>query len=89
MRIVWTPAIIAIFSIFGVWFYDVAGYVKPIGEYYECFSLVAIFYLFIHYATPDDAKGRHPFCKLDIIAATHDNANITTLYVCISPSLSL
>jgi hypothetical protein len=83
VRIIWTPAIIAIFSIFGVWFYDVSGYVKPIGEYYECISLVALFYLFIHYATPDNAEGQHPFQKLDIIAVTYNNTNIAKLYVSI------
>lgn len=81
VRIIWTPAVIALFSVFGVWFYGSASYVKPIGEYYECFSLVAIFYLFINYATPGDVpEGAHPFFKLDIIAATY-NTDISSLYV--------
>ncbi|KAF2093146.1 hypothetical protein NA57DRAFT_61669 [Rhizodiscina lignyota] len=71
VRIIWAPAVIAIFSFFGVWFYGAAGYVKPIGEWYECFALVPIFYLFIHYATPNGPVSTHPFNKLPVTAASY------------------
>lgn len=80
VRIVWTPAIIGICSFFGVLFYGAAGYVKPVGEWYECWTLVAVYYLIIHYARANEPDGVHPFNKLPNIAATY-NLNLSRLYV--------
>jgi len=80
VRIIWTPFIIGVASFFGVWFYGAAGYVKPLGEWYEVLALISVFYLMIHYATPAEADGKHPFYKLDVIAQAY-NANMANLNV--------
>jgi hypothetical protein len=79
----------AIFSLFSAWFYHTAGYLKPIGEYYECFALVAIFFLFINYASPNNIRGIHPFQKLEILAATYPGVTLQKLYVSLNPQDAL
>ncbi len=58
-RIVRIIAFIPIFSIvsfFSVWFYGAADYIAPIAQYYEGFAIVAIFFLYITYITPNEAS---------------------------------
>src|ERR1700748_3722826 len=38
------PAIYVIFACLSVAFYDESRYLTPVGDFYECFALVAIFY---------------------------------------------
>ena len=75
------PAILAVFTIISVCFYHTAGYLKPIGEYYESVAMVALFYLFISHATPIEARQAHPFEALEALAATHPGASIGFYYV--------
>jgi Organic solute transporter Ostalpha len=75
------PAIIAVFSLLSVCFYHISGYLRPIGEYYECIAMVALFILFIRHATPDEAKTSDAFDSLDVVAANHPGASLPTLYV--------
>ena len=52
VRVVLTPAIFAVFSFFGVWFYHATNYLTPLAELYECFALVALFLLLVSYIAP-------------------------------------
>jgi hypothetical protein len=61
----------------GVCFYDISGYIRPIGEYYECFGLVAIYYLFMVYVTPLPNRGAHPFVNLEQMQLTYGGASLT------------
>lgn len=64
VRIVITPAVIAVFGFLCVRFYHFAGYLKPIGECYESIALIAFYYLLFIYVTPVENRGVHPFSNL-------------------------
>ncbi|OAP57771.1 hypothetical protein AYL99_08509 [Fonsecaea erecta] len=61
IRVIWTPAVFAILSFFGVWHYNLANYLTPIAELYECFALIALFFLLIAYLAPDSFEGQLQF----------------------------
>ncbi|KIX99286.1 uncharacterized protein Z520_04862 [Fonsecaea multimorphosa CBS 102226] len=61
LRLIWTPAVFAIFSFFGVWHYNLANYLTPIAELYECFALIALFFLLIAYLAPESFEGQRQF----------------------------
>jgi hypothetical protein len=54
IRIIIVPAVFAIFSFFGLWFYNASNYLIPVADFYECFALVAIFYYIISVVTPNE-----------------------------------
>jgi hypothetical protein len=58
IRIIIVPAVFAIFSFFGLWFYDASNYLIPIADFYECFALVAIFYYIISVVTPNEDNNQ-------------------------------
>jgi hypothetical protein len=58
IRIIWTPAVFAIFSFFGVLNYNIANYLLPVAELYECLALIAVFYLLIAYVAPPTFSGQ-------------------------------
>ncbi|KAF2238186.1 hypothetical protein EV356DRAFT_508855 [Viridothelium virens] len=86
VRIVITPAVFAIFNFFGVWFYDAAPYLEPIADYYEIFALVALFYLCLNYATPEEGQREAFFRELERIDARkktklHNQGSLRWFYV--------
>jgi hypothetical protein len=68
-------------TFFGVWFYDISGYLRPIGEYYECFGLVAIYYLFMVYVTPLPNRDTHPFNNMEQMQLTYGGASLQAYQV--------
>ena len=54
VRLILFAPIFAIFNFFALWFYNVSWILKPFSELYECFALVAIFYLMVLYVSPDE-----------------------------------
>lgn len=54
VRIILFAPIFAIFNFFALWFYNVSWILTPFPELYECFALVAIFYLMVLYVSPDE-----------------------------------
>ncbi|OQU98616.1 hypothetical protein CLAIMM_04373 [Cladophialophora immunda] len=61
VRLIWTPAVFAIFSFFGVWHYNLANYLTPVAELYECFALIALFFLLVAYLAPESFEGQLHF----------------------------
>lgn len=75
-----------IFNFFSIWFYDAAGYLLPVPELYECFALVALFYLFITYVSPDEHMREVFFRQLPRMnrkqtAQKHDRGSLRWFYV--------
>lgn len=64
VRIIIFPPISAIFSLFSLWFYDASWILEPFPELYECFALVAMFYLLVLYVAPHEAHRDHFFMNL-------------------------
>ena len=56
VRILLFAPVFAIFNFFGLWFYDISWILTPFAELYECFALVAVFYLMVLYVSPDEGK---------------------------------
>jgi len=81
VRISVTPAVISIFCFFGIWFQSTSGFLKPIGEYYECISLVAVYLLFLTFATPLQERGRSIFQNLQTLQERNGSAVMSTYYV--------
>lgn len=72
IRIIWTPAIFAFFSFFGVWHYNIAYYLAPLAQLYEAFALIAVFYLLIAYLAPSTFRGQLEYF------ATHPKDGVVT-----------
>jgi len=81
VRISITPSVIGGFCFLGVWFQSTSGYLKPIGEYYECFSLIAVFLLFLTFATPPQERGQNIFGSLQNLQERNGGANMSAYYV--------
>jgi hypothetical protein len=81
VRISITPAVISVFCFFGVWFQSTSGFLKPIGEYYECIALVAVYLLFLTFATPLQERGQNIFNSLGSLQQRNGGANMSTYYV--------
>ncbi|KAM0800896.1 organic solute transporter Ostalpha-domain-containing protein [Usnea florida] len=64
VRIVFFPTIFSFFNFFAVWFYQRSWILLPFPELYECFALVAMFYLLVVYVTPHDATRESHFQHL-------------------------
>ena len=56
VRILLFAPVFAIFNFFGLWFYDISWILTPFAELYECFALVAVFYLMVLYVSPDEGE---------------------------------
>ena len=64
VRIIIFAPISAIFSLFSLAFYDASWILEPFPELYECFALVAMFYLLVIYVAPHEAHRDHFFMNL-------------------------
>ena len=64
VRIIIFPPIAAFFNVFSVWFYDVSWILEPFPELYECFALVAMFYLLVLYVAPHETHREDFFMHL-------------------------
>lgn len=64
VRIIIFPPISGIFSLFALWFYDASWVLEPFPELYECFALVAMFYLLVLYVAPHESHWDHFFMNL-------------------------
>jgi Organic solute transporter Ostalpha len=82
VRISITPAVISVFCFFGVWFQNTSGFIKPIGEYYECIALVAVYLLFLTFSTPLQQRGHSIFNNLPTLQERNGGADMSTYYVC-------
>jgi len=73
-----TPAIVCLANFFGTWFYDVSGFLIPIGEYYDAIALACLYLLFITYATPPEARGgpKQLFKTIPALHAQHEYQNV-------------
>ena len=65
VRIIIFAPISAGFSLFSVWFYDVSWFLEPFPELYECFALVAMFYLLVLYVAPHETRWDDYFMNLE------------------------
>ena len=65
VRIIIFATISAGFSLFSVWFYDVSWFLEPFPELYECFALVAMFYLLVLYVAPHETRWDDYFMNLE------------------------
>lgn len=54
VRIILFAPIFAIFNFFALRIYNVSWILTPFSELYECFALVAVFYLMVLYVSPDE-----------------------------------
>ena len=67
-RIVWIILCLPIFAIFN-WFcafsYQAAGFLVPIPQIYEAFAIVALFYLYVTYTSPDETNRERFFDGLE------------------------
>ena len=77
-RIVLTPAVISFFDFLAVAVYPASGFLKPIGEYYDAVALVALYLLFITYATPLEKRGgpRELYENIPVLYAQHSYQQI-------------
>ena len=64
VRIIIFAPISAGFSLFSVCFYDVEWILEPFPELYECFALVAMFYLLVLYVAPHETHRDEFFMNL-------------------------
>jgi hypothetical protein len=62
------PAIYVIFAFLGVAFYNESRYLIPVGDFYQCFSLVALFYYMNLVFMPSAPKRSLSFYGGDIAA---------------------
>lgn len=81
VRIAVVPAIISVFCFFGVWFNSTSGFLKPIGEYYESVALIAVFLLFLTFATPIQERGQSIFGNIENLQERNGGASLSTYYV--------
>jgi Organic solute transporter Ostalpha len=65
VRVVFTPVIFCLFSIFTQIGYSSAIYMPPIRDLYESFALAAIFLLFVEYVAPDPSTRSAYFSNLE------------------------
>ena len=64
VRVILFPPIFAFFNFFSIWFYGRSWILLPFPELYECFALVAMFYLLVLYVSPHDSSREHHFQNL-------------------------
>ena len=64
VRIILFPTVFAFFNFFSVWFYQRSWILLPFPELYECFALVAMFYLLVLYVSPHDSNREDHFQNL-------------------------
>lgn len=81
VRIAIVPAIISVFCFFGIWFNSTSGFLKPIGGYYESVALVAVFLLFLTFATPMPERGQSIFTNIENLHEKNGGADLSTYYV--------
>ena len=67
VRIILFAPIFAIFNFFALWFYQLSWILWPFPELYECFALVAVFYLMVLYVSPDEGNRETFFHHLQRI----------------------
>lgn len=61
--IIFTP-ISGLFTLLSVWFYDASWFLEPFPQLYECFALVAMFYLLVLYVAPHESHRDEFFVNL-------------------------
>ncbi len=69
VRVILFPAIFAFFNLCGVWFYEQSWILLPFPELYECFGLVAMFYLIVLYVSPHDESREQYFHNVQRLRA--------------------
>ena len=69
VRIILFPTVFAFFNLFAVWFHDYAWVLTPFPELYECFALVAMFYLIVVYVSPNDDSREEQFRQMQRVYA--------------------
>lgn len=65
IRVLFTPVIFCLFSVFTQIHYNAAIYMPPIRDLYESFAMAAIFLLFVEYVTPDPSTRFAYFTSLE------------------------
>ncbi|KAM0803806.1 organic solute transporter Ostalpha-domain-containing protein [Usnea florida] len=65
VRIIIFPPIAGAFNLFSLWFYDASWILEPFPELYECFALVAMFYLLVLYVAPHESHREDFFLNLE------------------------
>lgn len=81
VRIILFAPVFAIFNFFALWIYDVSWILLPFPELYECFALVAMFYLMVLYVSPDEENRKAYFHHLQRLGrysqkAKHDRGSL-------------
>lgn len=65
IRIVATPVIFAVLSVFAILDYNAAIYIIPLRDFYETFALASLFLLFVEYIAPDEDTREAYFFNLE------------------------
>ena len=65
IRIIFTPVVFAVLSVFAILDYNAAIYIIPLRDLYETFALASLFLLFTEYVAPDEATREAYFFGLE------------------------
>ncbi|KAF2715547.1 hypothetical protein K504DRAFT_497422 [Pleomassaria siparia CBS 279.74] len=65
VRIIFMPFFFSVLSLFSVLYEEKSIYLKPITQVYEAFCVAAIFFLFLEYVCPEEAKRPAYFTQVE------------------------
>lgn len=65
VRIIVFVPFVSVCQLFSVWFYNAAGYITPVGEYYEGFAITSLFLLYLALVSPDESRREQFFDSLE------------------------